>query len=164
MYGVICSKTKLPFVIASYRSCLLSLALPTVSVMLIIYTLTTQSVVLAWAAPLSLLEMQTPRPWPRPTESESAFWQDPQVMHIHRRGWGRLCCITAVACSPATLHPSFSFVPFFLKHRSGDIIVLLPWQDIRVPLVFFVKNTDWQAFLMDLWWGLGIYTLLLTSI
>lgn len=134
MYGVLCSKTKLPFVIALYRSRLLSLALPTVSVMLIICTLTTQSVVLAWAAPLSLLEMQIPRPCPRPAESESAFWQDPQVTHFHRRAWGKLFCITAVACSPATLHPSFSSVPFFLKRRSSDIIVLLPWEDIRVLL------------------------------
>lgn len=38
------SKTKLPLVVTLYESCLLSLALSTVSVLLVIYTLLTQSV------------------------------------------------------------------------------------------------------------------------
>lgn len=132
-----------------------SLALSTVSVLLVIYTLLTQSVVLVWALPPSLLKMQHPRPCHRPTEFQSASWAGPQVMHSHRKAWTELFCITAVACYPATLHPPFSFTPLFLKHSSSDVIVLLPWQDIRIPL--FNKNTDCQAFLMDLWWGLEIY-------
>lgn len=150
-----CSKTQLPLVVTLYESCLLSLALSTVSVLLVIYTLLTQSVVLVWALPPSLLKMQHPRPCHRPTESQSAFWEGPQVMHSLRKAWTELFCITAVACYPATLHPPFSFIPLFLKHSSSDVIVLLPWQDIRIPL--FNKNTDCQAFFMDLWWRLEIY-------
>lgn len=39
----------------------------------------------ASASPGSLLEMQSLRPLPRSAESESASYQDPQVIRIHRR-------------------------------------------------------------------------------
>lgn len=56
----------------------------------------------AWEVTQSLLERQTLRPYPRPTESESAFYPDPQVIHMHLEKLWVECCslIHTLFCDP----------------------------------------------------------------
>lgn len=46
------------------------------------------------ASPGILLEMQYLRPHPRPTDSESIFRQDHQVIHMHDVVWEALIYLT----------------------------------------------------------------------